>query len=385
MLVVLLGLVLLLTACGGAAPAVGWSRPVLGADTLYVSSRGGKVYALDAASGNKKWQFPADNSYITGQNSSMYAAPIVGGQYVLVASSDKKLYVLNAVSGEKFCTFETGDAIIATPAYSDGVVYVGSSELVPGLLSDSDLPGIVSRIPAFFRPSPHKLYAVDLNQAVKSGQCAKKWEFETKDKIWAEPLIVGDRVFVASLDHHLYALDRASGKRIWDFAAGGAIASSPRHSNGIIYFGSFDTKVYAVNASDGKPAWDKPFATGNWVWADPLIIGDLVVVGSLDKNVYGIDAKSGQQKWVFSADDGVRAGASGREGVVFVGSEDHKLYALNTSDGKPVWSAPYDAGARVLASPTLINGTVVIQNDNHHVIALDAASGQKKWDFETDK
>jgi len=33
----------------------------------------------------------------------------------------------------------------------------------------------------------------------------------------------------------------------------------------------------------------------------------------------------------------------------------------------------------------LMNGIVIVQNNNHKVHAVDAASGQKKWEFETDK
>ena len=375
----LLALLVFLTACGGGPPSVGWSRPVIGQGALYISSTGGKVYALDPVSGAKKWQYPADSNRIVAQTSSLYAAPVVCGDYVIAASSDKMLYVLKAATGEKHCTFETGDAIIATPAYDAGMVYVGSADVAPDLLRNPDL----SRIPELFRPTPSKLYAVDLSQRDAKGQCVKKWEFQTQNRVWAEPLIIGDRLYVASLDHRLYALDRASGKKIWDFAAEGAIASSPKHADGIIYFGSFDTKVYAVNADTGKVAWSQPFSTGNWVWADPLIVGDLVIIGSLDRNVYALDAKTGRQKWVFSTGDGVRAAAAGREGVVFVGSEDRKVYALNVTNGSPVWE--YNAVDKVLASPTLINGLVVVQNTNHRVIALDAATGQEKWKFETDK
>ena len=47
-----------------------------------MASGGGKVYALDQATGTKKWQFPADANHIAASGSSLYAAPIVGGDYV---------------------------------------------------------------------------------------------------------------------------------------------------------------------------------------------------------------------------------------------------------------------------------------------------------------
>ncbi|MBI5879031.1 MAG: PQQ-binding-like beta-propeller repeat protein [Chloroflexi bacterium] len=377
LLVPVLALALLLTACGGGAPSVGWARPVLGGDTLYINSRGGRVYALDPASGAKKWQYPPENKTISSASSSMYAAPVVGDQYVIVASSDKKVYVLKRDGGDKYCTFETGEAIIATPAYADGVVYVGSSDAHPDLTKNFDL----ARIPEFFGPAPHRVYAIDLTKPVDAnGNCARKWDFQTRDKVWAEPLVLGDRLYVASLDRRLYALSRSTGVLLWKFEAGGAIASSPKSSGSVIYFGSFDTKIYAVNADSGAKLWD--YATANWVWADPLIMGDLLIAGSLDGNLYALDLKTGAEKWK-AAIGPVRAGATGRDGVVFVGTDDGKLHALNAANGSEIWSQP--ANDRILASPSLTNGTVTVLNANHKLLAFDAANGAKKWEFETDK
>ncbi|MEP7199429.1 MAG: PQQ-binding-like beta-propeller repeat protein, partial [Chloroflexota bacterium] len=367
----IIGVPILLAGCGGAAPPVGWSNPTGAQDTLYVGSTGGKVYALDPSNGKQKWQFPADNNKL----GVIYATPLVRDGRVIVASSDKKLYVLDVGSGGKICEYETGDALIATPAYADGTVYVGSADIAP-TLQDLTKNFDLSRIPDMVRPAPRKLYAID------SQKCAKQWDFTAQDKIWAEPLIVGDTIYVASLDHRLYALNRTTHAERWRFEAGGGIASSPKSNDGLIYFGSFDNKVYAVNAADGKKAWE--FATGNWVWADPLLVGNLVVIGSLDNKVYALDAKTGQQKWATPTGGGVRAAASGNSAFVYVGSEDHKVYALNVVDGAAVWAQPYDTMSSVLATPTLINGMVIVQNTTHKVIALDAASGQKKWEIETD-
>ena len=59
------------------------------------------------------------------------------------------------------------------------------------------------------------------------------------------------------------------------------------------------------------------------------------------------------------------------------------MYAINVSDGSKVWE--YNAVDKVLTTPTLIDGTVIVQTNNHKVFALDAATGKQKWEFETDK
>ena len=57
----------------------------------------------------------------------------------------------------------------------------------------------------------------------------------------------------------------------------------------------------------------------------------------------------------------------------------------NAETGKEVWAQPAAVGARILASPALSNGSVVVQTINNQVLAFDAATGQKKWEFATDK
>jgi outer membrane protein assembly factor BamB len=55
-----LSLLAVLTAgCGGRA-AMGWSAPVVDDGTLYFGSKTGKVYALDLATREPLWSFPAE-------------------------------------------------------------------------------------------------------------------------------------------------------------------------------------------------------------------------------------------------------------------------------------------------------------------------------------
>ena len=43
------------------------------------------------------------------------------------------------------------------------------------------------------------------------------WVFPTSSEIFGVPVIDGDRVYVASRDRYLYAIDRATGREIWRF------------------------------------------------------------------------------------------------------------------------------------------------------------------------
>ena len=76
---------------GNLQPFVG--GPVVFGGKVYVGCSDGKLYALDAASGDKQWDFP------TGDK--IWSTPAVDDGTVYIGSFDNKLYALNADDGSK--------------------------------------------------------------------------------------------------------------------------------------------------------------------------------------------------------------------------------------------------------------------------------------------
>ncbi|MBN2290890.1 MAG: PQQ-binding-like beta-propeller repeat protein, partial [Pirellulales bacterium] len=71
-----------------------------------------------------------------------------------------------------------------------------------------------------------------------------------------QPVVVGDRLFVATPDTHaVHALDTDSGKLLWSLTTGAAVDSPPTFHRGTVIFGSADGWIYCLRASDGKLAW----------------------------------------------------------------------------------------------------------------------------------
>jgi hypothetical protein len=100
-----------------------YSSPAIGADgTAYVGSGEGKVYALDGATGAKRWEFT------TG--SWVHSSPAIGADgtvYVGSGGGDNKVYALDGATGAKRWEFTTGYWVYSSPAIgADGTVYVGS-------------------------------------------------------------------------------------------------------------------------------------------------------------------------------------------------------------------------------------------------------------------
>ena len=88
---------------------------------VYFGSTDNNLYALNAATGTKLWNYPME---FLGY--SLYSSPAVANGVVYVGSYDHNLYALNAQTGALLWSYDTGDVVESSPAIANGVVYVGS-------------------------------------------------------------------------------------------------------------------------------------------------------------------------------------------------------------------------------------------------------------------
>ncbi|HZM91989.1 MAG TPA: PQQ-binding-like beta-propeller repeat protein [Vicinamibacterales bacterium] len=123
------------------------------------------------------------------------------------------------------------------------------------------------------------------------------------------PLIVGNRIYATSSRSELFALDKASGKRIWShdmvteyraIPTGRGYTCSPIFHNGlvIVTMGGPDQAVAAFDAQTGKLAWKGGYFV--WAPASPILIDvdgqtQLVVFGG--DIITGMNPASGQVLW----------------------------------------------------------------------------------------
>ncbi len=91
-----------------------------------------------------------------------------------------------------------------------------------------------------------------------------KWAFALPSaaSVYAQPTIVGGRVFVSGDSGYVYSLDAATGCVYWSFEAQSGVPSAvvieprPGHPNQIVaYFGDIRGNTYAVDTSNGELVW----------------------------------------------------------------------------------------------------------------------------------
>lgn len=99
--------------------AMVYASPAIANGIVVVGARDRNVYALDLATGKKKWAFPT--------RGEVDSSPVISGGRVYVGSKDKRLYVLDLADGKKLWDFAASRGITATPAVGEGVVVIGDT------------------------------------------------------------------------------------------------------------------------------------------------------------------------------------------------------------------------------------------------------------------
>ena len=305
-----------------------FSSPAVAGGVVYVGAASGYMYALDAATGAKKW------AYSTGGSQANDSPAVVGGVVYFGSSEDHTLYAIDAATGTKKWAYQTRGAIISSPAVAGGVVYVGSED--------------------------GNVYAID------AATGAKKWAYHIGRYIDSSPAAADGVVYVGSDNGNVYALDAATGTKKWAYQTRDVVYSSPAVVGGVVYVGSFDGNVYALDAPSGTKKW--AYQTGSRIENSPAVAGGVVYVGSDNGNMYALDAPSGTKKWAYQTGSSAMFSPTVANGVVYVGSNDHNVYALDAAFGTKKWI--YRTGSFVESSPAVADGVVYVSSNDGNVYAF---------------
>lgn len=285
------------------------ATPVVDGANLYTTSRAGKVICLDAASGKVKWT--TDVLEQTGNGNlrwGMASSPVIEGNLLLLNVGEA------GVALEK----TTGDIVwksTGTSSYATPVVF--------------DHKG--GRCAAIFSAPGLQIVAVDTGKKLAS------YEWKTKyDVHGADPLVVGDQIFISSgYDHGCALLDFSSGKlkKVWENDLMKNQFSSSVFIDGYIYGIDGQTKrkgyLRCIDAKDGSEAWSMRIGFGSLIAAD----GKLIALG-----------------------------------------ESGTLYVADASPDKYNEISQMETGLRQLCwtPPVLANGMIYCRNDKGTLVAIDA-------------
>lgn len=226
-----------------------------------------------------------------------------------------------------------------------------------------------------------------------------QWVFQAHslEKFEATPLVVDGILYTVQAPNDVVAIDAVTGRVFWIYE----YAPSPearvccgRVNRGLamlgdtLFMGTIDSHLLAIDSKTGKPIWNVTVAKGAAGYAlthAPLVIKDKVIVG-VAGGEFGIrgflaayDARTGKQAWRFNTIPGpgepgheTWAGDSWQHGggsVWVTGSYDPQsnLTYWGIGNPGPDWNSDVRAGTNLYSDS---------------VVALNADTGKLQWYFQ---
>jgi alcohol dehydrogenase (cytochrome c) len=228
-----------------------------------------------------------------------------------------------------------------------------------------------------------------------------KWLFQGRhqEKFETTPLVVDGIMYLTRPENDIYAIDAETGRTLWTYS----YRNPPRTFNccgkvnrGLailgnrLFMNTLDMHVLAVDAKSGRELWktkmfDYTAAGGYAAPGAPLVIGDKLIVGMAggERGVSGFidayDTATGKHLWRFNtipqpgeANFGTWAGDSWKTGGASTwnnGSYDPELNLIywGTSNPWPDYNGDFRAGDNLYSCS---------------VVALDATTGKLRWYFQ---
>lgn len=282
--------------------------------------------------------------------------------------------VLHAITsdGRIAWTFDTGKAIKARPAVIGRFVYVASDS------------GFLYRLDKV-RGSERWRARIDAGSPprIPASEEKSRW-----DRYGSSVVADDRRLYVASRDNHLYALDIATGKERWRVTAKDMMTATPALYKDLVIWAAFDGTVQAVSVSDGKPRWT--YNARLPVAGDLIVDGDRVFVGSRTYELIALNAVNGAELWKhYYWFSWIESPPVVRDQVVYTGSSDGiGVYAINVDDGSlrwktrvPGWAWPRTAVSDDLVVAGTVGAGAFPGARSGSLVALDRQSGAIRWLF----
>jgi polyvinyl alcohol dehydrogenase (cytochrome) len=393
-----------------------YGQPTVVGGRLFITSRSGAIYSLDAKTGCEYWRF----SQSTPSRTTVSVGPLPGapsGYAAYFGGTDASIYAVDAVSGTLLWKTRVDPhpraTLTGSPTLFENRLYVPVSSYEEGVAS------LTSYSCCTFRGS---VVAVD----AATGQT--RWQAFAIDRDAAP-------TFRNSFGTQMYG---PAGAAVWSSPTVDARRNRLYFATGNSYTDSRENgsdAVVAVDLGNGRPIWRRQVtendndlsgcAPGRSLVNCPASLGDdydfgaapmlvplsrrtdVVVAGQKSGRVFGIDPDSGNIVWKTQvgaggflggvewgmATDGERLYVANAD--VFVAENGRPgLFALDPATGKALWYVPSPKVAcewtddvpcfnAQSAAPFTVPGVVFAGTTDGHERAYRAADGDVLWDFDT--
>lgn len=197
------------------------STPAMYDNKIYFGDCAGKVYALDKSTGKLAWQFATNGDTLKNENfgfdrKAVIASPAISYNAVVVGSRDGYLYAIDAQTGKKKWEYNYNVSwIISSVAIKDSIVVTGTSDgrfiNALNLRNGKELWRYAVSAPVWSSPSivndkvfnavnDGNVYCLDLY----SGK--EVWRFRTNERLFSSPVPANGNLYFGNDEGVFYCL-----------------------------------------------------------------------------------------------------------------------------------------------------------------------------------
>lgn len=318
----------------GSTPVAPSGTPTIDGDNVYIGV-GGRVYCVDKATGNKRWQYPL----IEPIDGFFKSTPIVAGGLVIAAATNKTIYAIDPAKGEKVWTYEASGGVFGTPVLAGKylVFSIDGRELMAIDAQDGKpawetserifdgqmggLAGYGSDVIYFTRT--RELWS--MNTSTRRANRLARFQTLSVDAV---PLIAGDMLYIASGDY-VVSLNPRSGAARWQTPSPQSLIFGPAVSTEGVAAATADgmlvimdsmgqVKTRFVGEGAGAKRERMIVDLGSRAIASPSAVGKLFAVPTANGALTLVDPAKGEVVWSFlirPLTAGMKAQASNTQGV----------------------------------------------------------------------
>ncbi len=238
----------------------------------------------------------------------------------------------------------------------------------------------------------NRLYAASFDGnvvAIQPDSGREIWETRLDEEISAGPGVGEDRLAVVTKDGELVVLDANSGQENWRKFIGGESLATPLIRGGTVVVQTVDNRLRAYGLLDGNERWTLEESTpaltvrGN---ASPMAVGNIIVAGFDNGRVMAVDLSSGDVEWqqMLSPPSGRSdldrlSDVDGQIAVVgqdvYAAGYQGRIFALAAESGQALWAREFSTVAGVQAD--FANVYTVL--DGGEILAMSRRTGAELW------
>lgn len=367
----------LLSGCTGA---LAWPGLSASGNVAYLANTGA-VHAIDLKNGQELWKFTGQSAGFLNTNPSLFVTtPLVTDNGLLIVLDSGNKHIIYAVDTTDINQEKKTPNVAWRFTQADG------HWIAPPLIVENRL---------FAPNSDGNVYVLDIQDGQSEKQAIKVIKLSDSngqpDRLWAQPVTDGQRLFVSSLDHRIFAIDLKSYNILWNKQLDGAILGAPTlGSDGMLYVGSLAKKLERFDPATGEHVSVLEDTKG-WIWGTPIVDGDTLyfstvqnVANTSEGYFYSYNTKESKLNWEpIKLDGAITASPLILDDRLLVATESGDIFSVSKDGKYDPWYHPEKEG-KAYTTPVRAGGYVLVAylQSDYYLVALDE-EGDVKWTFPT--